>query len=386
MIRAFSIVLILAFLLSLLVSISVPYIQVFDAVRVYFAGQVSEANTVNNIITQIRLGIWGFCNRAVKTGDLVCTTTGLAYDYTIRGPNGATERVAPSWTRGLVMSPVATGFVLIATILSFTRHLIVAAILSWFSAFVTFIFMAINLALYLHVRGEMRHLGVVENTDLGPGFWMSLAVLILCISSGFGLLIARRNLNKVSTDYQYAPPPTFLENIYVDTKCLAFISCRPPADPVKLVQAYFEEIERTKRARTRNVLRLSPIEGTCAAHPAEIVHLARKLFAPVFQANPPRARRFKIQLKVRNNSKPELKSEMLVPEIAKCVPLDRGHVVDLQNPEIVVLIEIYQAVCGIAVVSDWIKYKRYNVVEYTQSLNRVEPTISEISEGQKSSD
>lgn len=166
----------------------------------------------------------------------------------------------------------------------------------------------------------------------------------------------------------------------------------------------------------RNVLRLSPVTGTSPANQPEIIALARRIFPPVFACDPPVAHRvsslsysnfllilmafmrhfqYKIQCRVRNNHK--LESQVLVPELARSVPSDRGHKVDLENPEVVVLVEVYQAgcsilqssrlikltlcflaiqtVCGMSVVPSWIKYKRYNVVEYVQSLHREEPGV-----------
>ncbi|KAG9036440.1 hypothetical protein FS837_001685 [Tulasnella sp. UAMH 9824] len=178
--------------------------------------------------------------------------------------------------------------------------------------------------------------------------------------------------NELSAIKKPAANERRLKNVFIDTKCLAFLSCRPPLDPVRVTLAYFEEIERTGRARTRNVLRLSPVVATCVANPTEIASLARRVLKPVFEADPPRPYRYKIQTRIRNNTK--LSSEVLIPEIAQCVPKELGHVVDLQNPEMVVLVEIYQAVCGISVVPDWLKYKRFNVVEYVQSLNRADET------------
>jgi len=130
-------------------------------------------------------------------------------------------------------------------------------------------------------------------------------------------------------------------NIFIDTKCLAFISCTSPeVDPVKLVHAYFEEIERTRRTRTRHVLRLSPMSGTCNAHVPEMIHLMDKLLPPVFKQDPPKPLKYKIQVKTRNNNK--IKSLELTQELARCVPKDQGHVVDLNSPEVVILVEIYQ--------------------------------------------
>ncbi|KAG8953292.1 hypothetical protein FRC04_002702 [Tulasnella sp. 424] len=117
---------------------------------------------------------------------------------------------------------------------------------------------------------------------------------------------------------------------------------------------------------------------TCIANPNEISSLARRILKPVFEDEPRSRYRYKIQTRIRNNTK--LSSEVLVEEIAKCVLPELGHTVDLQNPEMVVLVE---AVCGISVVPDWLKYKRFNVVEYAQSLNRADqPKESEQLPGQ----
>ncbi|KAG9018240.1 hypothetical protein FRB90_011809 [Tulasnella sp. 427] len=206
-----AIIIALAAIVSLLVTISAPYIRAFDNVRVYFFGNASGAN---DAINQFRLGIWGFCQRAVSDGNWICETTGLAYTYGVQGSNGNQQWVGKSWTRGLVMSAVASAFLIITTIVAFTKHHIIAAFLSWWSGLVTFIFMAINFALYLKVRHQMRHLGTIENTDVGPGFWMSLAVLILTFIAGFILLIEHRRSRTTTTTsetpYRYAGNGGFL--------------------------------------------------------------------------------------------------------------------------------------------------------------------------------
>ncbi|KAG8932824.1 hypothetical protein FRC02_000508 [Tulasnella sp. 418] len=156
-------------------------------------------------------------------------------------------------------------------------------------------------------------------------------------------------------------------SVYVDTKCLVYISCKPPVDPVKLCIAYLEEVETKKTARTRNALRLCPVSISCVANPEEIISNAKTLIPLSFNTEPERPYRYKIQLKIRNNSR--LKSDQLIPELAKCVPQDHGHTVDLNNPELVILIEVYKAVCGMSVVPDWIRFKRYNIIEVAQSVN-----------------
>jgi len=184
--------------LSFLVSISVPYIVDFDAVRVYLGsgGSTSAANGgVTGAVNQIRLGIWGYCARGVTSGSEDCIHSGLAYQILLQGQNGASEAIKKSWTRGLVMSPVATGFIFLAFVLSFSQHLgvlLIASLLSFMGALVTVIWMAIDIALFVYVRNRVKKLGVSENTNFGPGFWMSLAVLILTLFAGFLVCLGRR--------------------------------------------------------------------------------------------------------------------------------------------------------------------------------------------------
>jgi len=194
-------ILFLALALIFLVSISVPYVVDFDVVRVLFSGSGAGGSTdVATTINQLRLGIWGYCARSVSNGSEECIHSGLAYLVELKGTNGATESVQKSWTRGLVMSPVATGFIFLAFVASFSAHLtvlLVASLLSFMGALVTVIFMAINIALYLDVKHKMEHLGVSENTNFGPGFWMSLAVLVLTLIAGFLVCFGRNRERNV---------------------------------------------------------------------------------------------------------------------------------------------------------------------------------------------
>jgi len=187
-------VLFAAFILSLLVSISVPYIVDFDVVRVKFPTGVTASTDGEAFepLNQLRLGIWGYC---ANLRSEECVYTGLAYQLQMTGQNNITETIKPSWTRGLVMAPVATGFILFALSMSFSEHLgmlLIASLMSFMGALVTIIFMAINIALYVYVRSKAKHLGVSENTNFGPAFWMSLAVLILTLVAGFIVCFFRR--------------------------------------------------------------------------------------------------------------------------------------------------------------------------------------------------
>ncbi|KDQ14955.1 hypothetical protein BOTBODRAFT_32320 [Botryobasidium botryosum FD-172 SS1] len=159
-------------------------------------------------------------------------------------------------------------------------------------------------------------------------------------------------------------------NYNTETACIVFVGCKAPVDPVKLVLTYLEQAEKTGAARTRFAQRFSPVSASCAANPQEILILANKLFPTAFESesDPPKSYRYKIELKIRNHSK--IKKDDLVAQLAACVPKDRGHTVDLKNPELVILVEIFMVTCGMAVVPRYERYKRFNVAQIVESVHK----------------
>ncbi|KAF8589430.1 hypothetical protein K439DRAFT_1612668 [Ramaria rubella] len=186
-------------------------------------------------------------------------------------------------------------------------------------------------------------------------------------------------------------------NCHTSTPCggvehhkVVFISCKPPVDPVKLVTHYFETIERTGITRTkqalswclpicllilsaRHALRLAPVSVSCVASTPEILVLAHKTIPPAFLSLPPkpdgsRKYRYKLELAFRNHAK--IKKPELIPLLAKCVPADAGHIVDLEHPEVVIFIQVFKTVCGISVVQHYERFKRFNIVQVGEMARR----------------
>ncbi|CDO74900.1 hypothetical protein BN946_scf184988.g7 [Trametes cinnabarina] len=168
-----------------------------------------------------------------------------------------------------------------------------------------------------------------------------------------------------------------------ETRFVVFISCKPPVDPVKLVTTHVENVMRTGVTHTRYTQRLTPVAGTSVANIPEIQSLCGRLVREALAAEPEKKFSYKIELRMRNHS--TLKREMLIPEIAKCVP--EGHTVSLDNPELFILVEVFkvelsnfhsrnrgahirgQSVCGISVVRDYYKLHKFNVVEIANAKN-----------------
>lgn len=151
----------------------------------------------------------------------------------------------------------------------------------------------------------------------------------------------------------------------------------------------------------RYVHRLIPVSGSCLANIAEIQSLCRRLFKPAFEAQDNSqtirvsvrsrltfdttfkvSQQYKIEARIRNHT--TLGRPLIIQEIAKCVP--ERCTVDLEDPQLVILVEVfkvgpcsficvvevnsaYQSVCGISVVEDYYRFKKFNILEIANERN-----------------
>jgi len=159
-------------------------------------------------------------------------------------------------------------------------------------------------------------------------------------------------------------------NCRTDTPCVVFISCKPPVDPVQLVLRHVENVENTGVLHTRYTMRLLPVSGTCTANIPEIQALCQRIFGSFFTDRDNREPRYtyKIELRVRNHN--SLSRPKIIQEIARCIPAQ--HTVDLENPDIFVLVEVFKSVCGISVVRDYYRRLKFNVMEIANARNKNE--------------
>jgi len=156
------------------------------------------------------------------------------------------------------------------------------------------------------------------------------------------------------------------ENCQVNTPCVVFISCKPPVDPVRLVTTLVHKIHESGATQSKYVHRLIPVSGSCLANIAEIQSLCRRLFGPAFEAqDSSQMFRYKIEARVRNHT--TLSRPTIIQEIAKCVP--EKYTVDLENPDLFVLVEVFKSVCGISVVKDYYRLKKFNILEIANERN-----------------
>ncbi|KAF8554593.1 hypothetical protein OG21DRAFT_1041682 [Imleria badia] len=162
-------------------------------------------------------------------------------------------------------------------------------------------------------------------------------------------------------------------NCQTNTPCVVFISCRPPVDPVKLIVTHAENVRKTGAARTKYTHRLIPVSGSCVANLPEIHSLCRRVFVSFFaeaegSADTLQVHKYKIELRVRNHN--SLTRMGIIEEIAKCMP--ENCVVDLDNPDVFVLVEVFKSVCGVSILRDYYKLRKFNVMTLANEKNAVE--------------
>ncbi|XP_014652471.1 PREDICTED: THUMP domain-containing protein 1 [Ceratotherium simum simum] len=135
-------------------------------------------------------------------------------------------------------------------------------------------------------------------------------------------------------------------------------------EPEKLVHHILQDMYKTKKKKTRVILRMLPISGTCKAFLEDMKKYAETFLEPWFKA--PNKGTFQIVYKSRNNS--HMNREEVIKELAGIVgSLNSENKVDLTNPQYTVVVEIIKAVCCLSVVKDYMLFRKYNLQEVVKS-------------------
>ncbi|KAJ7592966.1 hypothetical protein C8J56DRAFT_929949 [Mycena floridula] len=148
-------------------------------------------------------------------------------------------------------------------------------------------------------------------------------------------------------------------NCMTNTPCVVFISCRPPVDPVKLVETHIKNVKDSGVTRTRYAHRFVPVSGSCNTNIQDIQTLCRTVFSAFFSQEPDKLYTYKVELRSRNHN--TLARPDIIQTVAACVP--PGHTVNLVDPQLFILVEIFKSVCGIAVTKEYYSLYKYNVME-----------------------
>lgn len=153
-------------------------------------------------------------------------------------------------------------------------------------------------------------------------------------------------------------------NIQLDVALIdpvLFFKTRAPIDPVEMVHTICRDALQTGKSNTRCVKRMTPITKTGKASVEGLEELAKEILAPHFHIGDGQSRTFKIQVTKRNHDK-TLSRDVVINRIASLV--GEPHKVDLGNPDLTIIVEVYKFHCGMSVVgADFEELKRFNLTE-----------------------
>ncbi|KAA8566337.1 hypothetical protein MFRU_019g00310 [Monilinia fructicola] len=163
------------------------------------------------------------------------------------------------------------------------------------------------------------------------------------------------------------PAEKLFSAVYLDIQCVLFFKTRSPIDPADLVHRLCEDAASGGIRKLRFVNRLTPMSIIGKATEKGVEEVGQAVLSSHFRlagepakSDEAAAYSYAIRPTIRNHS--TLKRDTVIKQVASLV--DDNHKVNLTKPDKVIIIEIYQTICGMSVVgNDWEKLKRYNLYE-----------------------
>lgn len=152
------------------------------------------------------------------------------------------------------------------------------------------------------------------------------------------------------------------QNCQTGARNCIFIKTTVP-DPTALAHGIFSDLLRTKKQKSRYALRLLPVVGTCKGNLKSITTLAEEVLGPFFKDTKFEIT-YMIMFKARNNN--GVGRESTISALRQTVTETFPDVLTRYcpvNPELTILIEVMCGVGCIAVVKDFMKFRKYNLVE-----------------------
>lgn len=118
-----------------------------------------------------------------------------------------------------------------------------------------------------------------------------------------------------------------------------------------------EALELLKKLKSLN--RLVPVDVFCPANDADVKTKAGPIIAKSLGPDVKPPRKFAIAIKTRGNANFPRKEAIDV--LASIV--DPSHKVDLNNPDVFIVADVFKSCCSVTVTEDYERYKKYNLHE-----------------------
>ncbi|KAF5347335.1 hypothetical protein D9756_009898 [Leucocoprinus leucothites] len=199
-----SVLLFAAFVLNLIVTISLPYLPALDVTRTHFdSGALYNGNLP---MTELRFGIWTRCFYNNER-DHTCPPLGYAYNVRVSDADRSNEvEITPPWTRGLALHPIATIVSLLAFALALSEHVTVAlaaTLTAWLASLLTFTAFIIDLILFGWSKHQFGKIDIGAHAATAPGTWVTFVAFIILFIGGLGTCCGRisdRRAQRKATD------------------------------------------------------------------------------------------------------------------------------------------------------------------------------------------
>jgi len=143
-------------------------------------------------------------------------------------------------------------------------------------------------------------------------------------------------------------------------------------EPCEMVEKIMQDVERTKVRKCRYSVRFIPVDGICYARKEEASRLFCELLEKKLkQWKPLEKNSFAVVFRKRNNSGAHRND--FIEAIAQHMP-SCFHV-NLDKPNITILVEVLKTSCLIAIVENYDRYCKFNVHELWERLEMSEKNV-----------
>ncbi|XP_046693303.1 THUMP domain-containing protein 1 [Silurus meridionalis] len=149
-------------------------------------------------------------------------------------------------------------------------------------------------------------------------------------------------------------------------------------DPGQLVHSILQDLYSSRRLKSRLILRMLPVCGSCKAFAEDMLKFLHSFLQPWFLS--PNHASYQICFKSRNNN--QSKRDDVIKSIAGLVNrLNPKNKVDLTDPELTIIIEVIKSVCCVSVIRDYKRFRKYNLQEVAKGPANQESPQQEVTKG-----
>lgn len=182
----------------------------------------------------------------------------------------------------------------------------------------------------------------------------------------------KQQLESMKKDNQKSLKHKRFQAVETGASNCVFIKTNLPS-PGEITSAIIKDLMVTKLQKTRHLLRLVPILGTCKANLPDIMECAGTLLDKYFLKE---SSTFAIVFNKRFND--SVSRDMIIRELAEMIVLKNGdNKADLKNPKLCVVVEVIKGMCLLGVVDNYYTYKKYNLLELCKEEQSNDTEVSQ---------